>query len=55
MRELAVEEELFLLFVARTGSAKIMRVVLRSNPDVFVRGNDQSTILYAIAEHHTEF
>jgi ankyrin repeat protein len=55
MRELAVEEEPFLLFVARTGSAKMMRVVLRSNPDVFVRGNDQSTILHAMAEHHTEF
>jgi len=55
IRELAIEEEPFLLFVAREGSAEMMRVVLRSNPDVFVRGNDQSTILHAMAENHAEF
>jgi ankyrin repeat protein len=55
MKELAFEEEPFLLFVAREGSAGMMKVVLCSNPDIFVRGNDQSTILHAIAENHCNF
>jgi hypothetical protein len=54
MKELAVEEEPFILFVAREGSAE-MKVVLSLNPDVFVRGRDQSTILYAMAENHVDF
>lgn len=53
--ELAIAGELFLLFVARQGSVEMMQVVLSSHPDIFVRSNDQSTILHAMAENTANF
>jgi ankyrin repeat protein len=61
IKELAVEEEPFILYVAREGSAEMMKVVLSLNPDVSVRGRDQSTILHAMmvndnmAENYADF
>jgi hypothetical protein len=54
MKELAVEEP-FILFIARERSAEMMEVVLSLNPDVFVQGRDQSTILHAMADNHADF
>jgi ankyrin repeat protein len=55
MKELATEKETFIFFVARKGSTKMMEVFLDSDPDIFVRGNDQSTILHAMAENDANF
>jgi hypothetical protein len=54
MEEPVIEEEPFLLFVAREGSAEMIKVVLSSNPDIFLRGNDQSIILHAMAGNHAD-
>jgi ankyrin repeat protein len=53
IEELAIEEEPFLLFVAGEGSAMMIEVILNSNPDIFVRGSNQSTILHALAENES--
>lgn len=55
IKELADEEEPFLLFAARKGSAKMMKAIVSSYPDIFVRGNDHSTILHAMAENDANF